>query len=103
MKQMATLLALILTGGIFVRAHAQDAAALEEQYKTCAKHYIPADKCTPDIYQQLKDKDSVPLDPNTTAALRAAKDYQTKLKNPESMQVHTAYVTEKGDVCLAGC
>ncbi len=78
----------------------QDANTLEIQYKTCAKHYIPAEKCTPEIYQQLKDKDNAPLDPNTASALRAAKDYQTKLKNPGSMQVHTAYVTEKNDVCL---
>jgi hypothetical protein len=34
----------------------QDAAALEAQYKTCANHYIPADKCTPEIYRQLEDK-----------------------------------------------
>lgn len=82
------------------QSQAQDASALEAQYKICAKHYIPADKCTPEIYQQLKDKDNAPLDPDTAAALRAAKEYQTKLKNPDSMQVHTAYVTEKGDVCL---
>ena len=36
---------------------AQDAAALEAQYKTCAKHSIPTDKCTLEIYRQLKDKD----------------------------------------------
>ena len=36
----------------------QDAAALEAQYRTCAKHYIPADKCTPEIYRQLKEKDN---------------------------------------------
>jgi len=82
------------------QSQGQDASALEAQYKTCAKHYIPAEKCTPEIYQQLKDKDNAPLDPDTAAALRAAKEYQTKLKNPDSMQVHTAYVTEKGDVCL---
>jgi hypothetical protein len=78
----------------------QDASILEAQYKTCAKHYIPPEKCTPEIYRQLKSKDDAPLDPNTAAALRAAKEYQTKLKNPDSMQVHTAYVTEKGDICM---
>jgi hypothetical protein len=82
------------------QSQTQDATALEAQYKTCAKHYIPAEKCTPEIYQQLKSKDNAPLDPNTAAAVSAAKEYQTKLKNPGSMQVHTAYVTEKGDVCL---
>ena len=25
---------------------------------------------------------------------------KTRLKNPASIQVHTAYVTDKGDVCL---
>ena len=73
---------------------------MEEQYKTCAKHYIPADKCTPEIYKQLKDKDNAPLEPNVASALSAVKEYQKKLKNPASMQVHTAYVTDKGDVCL---
>jgi len=66
MKQIVTLLVLILAGGISVRAQAQDVDALEAQYKTCAKHYIPADKCTPEIYQQLKDKDNAPLDPNVS-------------------------------------
>lgn len=33
------------------------------------KHHIPADKCTPEIYQQLKAKDNAPLDP-TSAVLR---------------------------------
>jgi hypothetical protein len=82
-------------------ASAQDAAELEAQYGTCAKHHIPADKCTAEIYQQLKAKDNAPLDANTAAALKAVKEYQGRLKNPQSMQVQTAYVTEKGDVCLA--
>ncbi len=98
----------ILTGALCVsviagalcRVQAQDAAAMEEQYKTCSKHYIPADKCTPEIYKQLKDKDDAPLDPKTASALSAAKDYRRRLKNPASMQVHTAYVTDTGDVCL---
>jgi hypothetical protein len=83
-----------------VSVHGPDAAALEAQYKTCAKHYIPAEKCTPDIYQQLKERDEAPLDPLTTSALNAVKDYQTRLKNPASLQVRTAYITNKGDICL---
>src|ERR1039457_85959 len=79
---------------------AQDATELEVQYGTCAKHHIPADKCTAEIYQQLKAKDNAPLDANTTAALKAIKEYQSALKNPDSMQVRTVYVTERGDVCL---
>ena len=78
----------------------QDAAALEAQYKTCTKHYSPADKCTPDIYRQLKDTDEAPLDPLTASALQAVKYYETRLKNPASLQVRTAYVTYKGDICL---
>ena len=89
-----------LMGGLSMAAQAQDASALEAQYKTCAKHYIPADKCTPEIYQQLKAKDDAPLDPTTATALKAVKEYQQKLKNPASMQVHTAYVTNEGAVCL---
>lgn len=41
----------------------EDASALEARYKTCAKHYIPADKCTPEIYRLLKAKANAPLDP----------------------------------------
>ncbi len=89
-----------LMGGLSMAAQAQDASALEAQYKTCAKHYIPADKCTPEIYQQLKAKDDAPLDPTTATALKAVKEYQQRLKNPASMQVHTAYVTNEGAVCL---
>lgn len=83
-----------------VLLHGQDATELEALYKTCAKHSIPADKCTPEIYQQLKAKDDAPLDPKTAAALKAAKEYRGRLKNPESMQIQTAYVTERGDICL---
>ena len=81
-------------------ARGQDATELEAQYTACEKHHIPADKCTPEIYRQLKEKDNAPLDPNTLAALKAVKEYQPRLKNPASMQVQTAFVTEKGDVCL---
>lgn len=81
-------------------AASQDADALEAQYGTCAKHSIPADKCTAEIYQQLKAKDNAPLDPTTAAVLKAVREYQSALKNPESMQVRTAYVTNEGAVCL---
>jgi len=99
---MKTLLTVLLLSALSFgqAASAQDAEALEAQYKTCAKHYIPADKCTPEIYQQLKAKDNAPLDPTTATALKAVKEYQPRLKNPESMQVHTAYVTDEGAVCL---
>ncbi len=83
-----------------VTAQAQDAAALEAQYKTCAKHYIPTDKCTPEIYQQLKAKDDAPLDPATTSALQAVKKYQTGLTNPASLVVRRAQIMGNGDVCL---
>lgn len=100
---MRTLLAVVLLPALsFGQATpAQDATELEAQYGTCAKHHIPSDKCTAEIYQQLKAKDNAPLDANTAAALKAVKEYQGRLKNPESMQVRTAYVTGKGDVCLA--
>jgi hypothetical protein len=81
-------------------ARGQDAAELEAQYSTCEKHHIPADKCTPEIYRQLKEKDNVPLDANTATALKAIKQYQVRLKNPASMQLQTAFVTEKGDFCF---
>jgi hypothetical protein len=78
----------------------QDADALEAQYSTCEKHHIPADKCTPEIYQQLKAKDNAPLDPKTATVLQAVKEYQSRLKNPDSMQLRTAYLTDEGAVCL---
>lgn len=98
---MTLLMVLFLSTLSFGQATApQDAETLEAQYKTCAKHYIPADKCTPEIYAQLKAKDNAPLDPTSAAALKAVKEYQAALKNPDSMQFRTAYVTEKGDTCL---
>jgi len=101
MKPHALLVALLLSCGLFTTPlQAQDASALEAQYKTCVKHYIPADKCTPEIYQQLKAKDEAPLDAKTTSALNAVREYRTRLKNPDSMQIHTAYVTDEGAVCL---
>jgi hypothetical protein len=85
-----------------VTAQAQDAAALEAQYKTCTKHFIPSDKCTSEIYQQLKAKDEAPLDPATATALLAVKDYRTKLLNPETIQIVKIYVhdVESGELCL---
>jgi len=97
---IAVLSVMPLVGRTQTAAQAQDATALEAQYKTCAKHYIPAEKCTPEIYQQLKDKENAPPDSTTATVLQAVKEYQTRLKNPQSMQVHTAYVTNEGAVCL---
>jgi hypothetical protein len=99
---MKTLLAVMFLSALSLgqTTSAQDASELEAQYGTCAKHSIPADKCTAEIYQQLKAKDNAPLDANTAAALKAVKEYQVKLKNPESMQVQTAFITERGDICL---
>jgi hypothetical protein len=97
---MRKLIVLVIGLTALPLARAQDAAALEEQYKTCARHSIPSDKCTPEIYEQLKAKDNAPLDPTTATALSAVKDYQPRLKNPLSMQVQMVYVTEQGAVCL---
>lgn len=98
---MRKLIVLVIGLTALPLVHAQDATALEEQYKTCARHSIPSDKCTPEIYQQLKAKDDAPLDPSTATALSAVKEYRSRLKNPSSMQVQTAYVTNQGAVCLA--
>lgn len=57
----AHVLLVTLLCGLTAQLQAQDASALEAQYKTCAKHYIPADKCTPEIYQQLKAKENAPV------------------------------------------
>ena len=78
-----------------------DAAALEARYKRCAKHYIPAEKCSDEVYMQLKAKDEAPLDPKVARAVKAVKEYRQGLKNSDSMQVHTAYLTDKGDLCFS--
>jgi len=98
MKTVDTVFVILMA--CLAQAFGQDATALEEQYKTCARHSIPSDKCTAEIFRQLKEKDSAPLDPKTDTALKAAKLYQKQLKNPSSMQVQTAYVTDAGEVCL---
>lgn len=79
-------------------AAAQDAAALEAQYKLCANHYIPADKCTPEIYQQLK----APLDADTALAVRDAYEWVISqiFLDPGSLRVGQAYVMPDGLVCL---
>jgi len=97
---MRKMLLLTLLCGLTAQLQAQDASALEAQYRTCAKHYIPADKSTPEIYQQLKAKDNAPLDSTAATALKAVKEYQSRTKNPDSMQLRTAYVTDEGAVCL---
>jgi hypothetical protein len=92
LKTLAVLLLSALSFGQTTTT--QDADALEAQYSTCEKHHIPADKCTPEIYQQLKEKDKAPLDANIVAALKVVKEYQANLKNPGSMQVRTVYVLD---------
>ncbi|MGO9240756.1 MAG: hypothetical protein ACLQBJ_08090 [Bryobacteraceae bacterium] len=79
--------ALSIVVSVSTRVKAQDAAALEEQYTACEKHHIPADKCTPDIYAQLKAKDSAPLSPEVALGLAVAKTVQAQLLNPASFQV----------------
>jgi hypothetical protein len=78
-------------------ARAQDAAALEEQYKTCAKHYIPADRCTTEVYQQLKVKDNAPINPDVAFVLDGIKGVQSSFYNPSSMQVRFAYIEDAGE------
>jgi hypothetical protein len=96
MKNLTLLSVLLLAALSF----GQDATELEAQYTMCAKHSIPAEKCSADIYQQLKAKDSAPLDPATDTVLTAVKEYRSRLKNPDSIQVHVAYLTDNGAVCL---
>ncbi|WP_047495896.1 hypothetical protein [Terriglobus sp. TAA 43] len=70
----------------------EDATALEAQYKTCYAHYIPAERCSAEVYRQLKVADSHALTPEAAAALKAVKAYRVRLKNTDSLQVQTAYV-----------
>src|ERR1700757_3174460 len=41
-----------------------------------------------------------PLDQKTETVLSAVKEYRTRLKNPQSIQVHVAYLTDEGAACL---
>ena len=91
---LALPLVLLVTCAGLAWAQDEDATALEARYKTCAKHSIPSDKCSPEIYRQLKEKDNAPLEPKAAAALKAAREYQSRLKNPDSMQLRTAYVLD---------
>jgi len=87
LKTRFTLVALCIVASVSSRVKAQDAAALEEQYTTCEKHHIPADKCTPAVYAQLKAKDSAPLSPEVSLGLAVAKTVRAQLLNPASFQV----------------
>lgn len=108
MKRLISIVAFSLLAPVcFLAAQTapESAAALESQYKTCAKHYIPAEKCTPEIYLQLTSKNSAPLDPKVVLALGVVKQYQGGLRNPDSMRVKLAYVTDPNErgltsVCL---
>jgi hypothetical protein len=94
MKTFAVVL-VILSGFIAsAQSEEQDATKLEDQYKTCARHSIPAEKCTEEIYRQLREKDNPSLDPVAKEALAAAITYRTMLKNPTSMVLHSATVVD---------
>jgi hypothetical protein len=91
---------LLLAISFSTLALSQTASDLEAQYKTCARHSIPSDKCTPEIYRQLREAENAPLDPDVEKAVAALAEYRGRLKNPESMQVHTAYLTDDGALCF---
>jgi len=83
-------LCILASGSTLVKA--QDATALEEQYTTCEKHHIPADKCTPEIYAQLNAKDNAPLSPEVKLGLTVARTVLANLLNPLSFQVRRVSV-----------
>jgi len=89
---MKTLLLALILGGL---AFGQDATQLEAQYTTCEKHHIPADKCTPNIYQQLlaKEKASAenPPDPKTIEARKVILELRSQMKDPDSLMVQHIY------------
>jgi hypothetical protein len=91
-KTKFTFIALCIVASVSTRVKAQDAAALEEQYTTCEKHHIPADKCTPEIYAQLKAKDNAPLSPEVRLGVTVARTVVTQLLNPASFQVRKVSV-----------
>ena len=83
-------LCILASGSTLVKA--QDATALEEQYTTCEKHHIPADKCTPEVYAQLNAKDNAPLSPEVKLGLTVARTVLAHLLNPPSFQVRRVSV-----------
>lgn len=92
MKTKFTLVALCIVASVSTRVRAQDAASLEEQYTTCEKHHIPAEKCTPEIYAQLKAKDNAPLSPEVGLGLAVARTVLVQLLNPASFQIRRVSV-----------
>jgi len=74
----------------WVGVKAQDAEALEAQYKTCAKHDIPADKCTPEIYKQLKDKENAPLEHNVAPSLSGVQERWTRTEKTDALRGTTS-------------
>ena len=88
-----------------------DAAALEAQYKTCAKHSIPADKCTLEIYHQLRDKDEAqyvapyakpapPADADVNLAVRGITMMRDSVLDPTSFTVLQVLVSPKSGGCV---
>ena len=99
---MERLLLTALVGGLpLAFGQDQDATALEEQYKTCSKHYIPAEICTPDIFRQIQGGGTCTAGQQDGGGLSAVRYLQARLKNPESMQARSAHVTRKGHICLS--
>jgi hypothetical protein len=94
MKTFAVVFVIFSAFIVSAQSGEQDATKLEDQYKTCARHSIPAEKCTPEIYRQLKEKDNPSLDPLAKEVLAAAITYRGSLKNPASMLVHSATVVD---------
>jgi hypothetical protein len=92
LKTTFTFVAFCILASVSTQVKAQDTTALEEQYITCEKHHIPADKCTPEIYAQLKVKDNAPLSPEVRLGLTVAKTVQARLLNPASFQLRSVSV-----------
>ena len=89
MKKIIGFISLVLLfSGVGLKG--QDAAALEEQYKTCARHYIPTDKCTPEIYKQLKDKENAPLEHNVAPSLSGVQTKWTRIEKTDALRGTTS-------------
>ncbi len=98
----ATLVTLVLLASCvgLMAQDKPDAEMLELQYKTCAQHYIPADKCTLEVWKQLHDKDKPSDDPLVKQALRAVHMLQRSLANPD-IKLTMVYAATDSTTCIS--
>jgi hypothetical protein len=98
-KAMVVIVVLVGFVVLAVAGYGQRAAQLEEPYRTCAQHYIPAEKCTIEVWAPLVQAawiaaGNAPVDSRVVWALLGVQAVQVYLKNPASIQIRNVFVRE---------